>query len=569
MRNILLFTSSVLLTSGLWAQRGDNFEENYEPITKSLNDWDPVRGQWLSEALPAVIDQKPIPVRTFPENITPMEMLALVPAETRTEIANAAQSNQSDPNDGQFWTQMNTMVQSSNCSGAQATSINRRPARSYGDPHLVSYDGERFSFQAVGEFVLTKANNSRFEVQTRQRPLQDDFSLNTAVAMNVNGDRVCLYARDYPDNNRETPLRVNGQAVTVSGHYFLPNGGVVQRSGDSYIIDWPTGESVNARAGRTGGMPFYNVSVGIVSCNNSSYSGVLGNADGNPRNDFDGDSWDTPNTIFAGNGNDDWQQTRSVFVTRNFADGHRVTQVNSLFDYAPGQSTFTFTDRSYPRVVRTINDLDPGQRSRARQACTNAGIGAADMDGCIYDNAYLNIAPLPAPPPRQPVDPGTVRPVTPTVNGNPEPPVRQPVILDGPTRNPTGSTGTTRPTETKAVRGSTDLGEEDNNTAVPREPQEETRPVRSTFGSSTPASEPVRSTPTRSTPTRSTPTRSTPTYSSPTPSTPTRSTPTRSTPTRSTPTRSTPTHSSPSRSTPSRSTPSRSTPSPSRGGGRG
>ena len=87
------------------------------------------------------------------------------------------------------------LVQTSACSQLEATSINRRPvtrARTYGDPHLVTYDGERIAFQAVGEFVLTKADDSRFEVQTRQRAVQDDFSVNTAVAMNINGDRVAM-----------------------------------------------------------------------------------------------------------------------------------------------------------------------------------------------------------------------------------------------------------------------------------------------------------------------------------------------------------------------------------------
>lgn len=536
MRNIcLLFTATLILGSGSAIAQDETFEKNYTPIKKSLNEWDPVRGAWLSEALPAVINQEPIPVRTFPENITPVQMLSLVPEGTRTEISSTAQ-NLSTTEDGAFWSDMNTLVSSAGCTRSQG--------RSYGDPHLVSFDGERFSFQTVGEFVLAKAGNSRMEVQTRQRPVEDDFSLNTAVAMNVNGDRVCLYARDFPDNFRGTPLRVNGQPVDVDGgHYFLPNGGVVTRSGRTYTIDWPTGESVVARSGVSGGMPFYNVTVNIVNCSDTQFSGVLGNADGIGRNDFDGDAWQTPGGIFASN-DPNWEHTRSVFVARDFADQHRVTQSNSLFDYAPGQSTFTFTDRSYPRVVRSVNDIDPTQRARARRQCEEAGILAADMNGCIYDNAYLNITPCPPAPVREPIDPRTVKPVTPVVNTNPEPPVRQPIRQAGGTR------GTTSP-----VKGGVkeiDVRDENTNVAVPRGSDKDDEDVkkdsnRFRWGSSE-ESEPVRSTPTRSTPTRSTPTISTPTRSTPTRTTPTRTTPTRSTPTRSTPTRSTPTRSTPTRS---------------------
>jgi hypothetical protein len=597
MKQILLFTASLLLTSNvIQAQNSDGFERDYQPIKNSLESWDPVRGAWLADAMPAVINQESVPVRTFPENITPMEMMALVPSDTRGEIMNIAQENRGNAQDAQFWTQMNTMVQSSACSELEATSINRRPtrrARSYGDPHLVTYDGERISFQAVGEFVLTKGDEGRFEVQTRQRPVQDDFSLNTAVAMNMNGDRVCLYAEDFPDNSRHTPLRVNGQPVAITGgHYFLPNGGIVRRSGDSYMFDWPTGESVNARSGRSGGMSFYNVSVNIVPCGSAQLSGVLGNADGNGRNDFDGDAWSTPNGIFASN-NNDWERERSAFAIRNIADQHRVTQATTLFDYGMGQSTFSFTDRSYPRVVRTVNDLDPVRRQRAQRACNDAGIRGADLNGCIYDNAYLSIPPCPAPPIREPtVTPETVTPIRqPVVNTNPEPPI-VPIGEVGTPRIPGGggsnNPGDVRPGTTKPVDGiDTPV------TPLPRTPGgntgEDTKPTTGvatetpkkkrvfTWGTPTTSTPtrtptPTTTTPTRNTPTRTTPTRTTPTRSTPTRTTPTRSTPTRSTPTRTTPTRTTPTRSTPTRSTPTRSTPTRSTPtrtSPSRGGGRG
>lgn len=593
MRQILLFTSSILLTTTFAkAQSSETFDGDYKPIRSTLEAWDPVRGAWLADAMPAVVNQEDVPVRTFPENITPMEMMALVPESTRGEIREIAQNNQNSGVDNTFWSGMNAFVRSASCSELEATSINRRPrqARSYGDPHLVTYDGERISFQAVGEFVLTRANNNRFEVQTRQKPVQDDFSLNSAVAMNVNGDRVCLYAEDFPDNFRTTPLRVNGQPVDITGgHYFLPNGGIVRKSGNNYIVDWPTGESVNARSGRTSGMNFYNVSVSIVPCGTAALSGVLGNADGNGRNDFDGDAWSTPGGIFASN-NSNWERERSAFAVRNLADQHRVTQATTLFDYGMGQSTFTFTDRSYPRVIRTINDLDPVRRQRAQRACNGAGIRGADLNGCIYDNAYLSITPCPEPPIREPVvTPETVAPVRePVINSNPEPPI-VPSGEVAPVRTPTpiggaGNGGTKPKNETTSDKVNTPIVTQTRTPETNSSTTEETAPVRNTqtetskprrkftWGTTTTRT-PTTTSPTRTTtPTRSTPTRSTPTRSTPTRSTPTRSTPTRSTPTRSTPTRSTPTRSSPTRSTPTRSTPTRSTPTrstPTRGGGRG
>jgi hypothetical protein len=427
---ILLATGFVTLVSTSWAQENENVDQTYEPIRTELQNWDPVRGKWLSAALPAVINQTEVPVRTFPENVTPNQMLSLVPQQTLDRISSMASANQNDPRNGAFYTQMNNMVSNVHCTP--------RSGRSYGDPHLVSYDGARFSFQTVGEFVLTRSNDGAMEVQTRQKAQQEDFSLNTAVAMNVHGDRVCLYASNYPDNDRSTPIRLNGNAIHLSSRpYFLPNGGVITRSGRSFVIDWPTGESVTARQGVSGGMPFYNVSVNVNPCTRN-YSGVLGNGNGSQRDDFDGGTMRAPSTIFAGSGNDHWERQRLAFLAKDFAEQHRVTMATSLFDYAPGQSTFTFTDRSFPRVHRSISDLDPRQRNLARRNCEARGIGAADMEGCIYDNAYLNIEPVPAPPVRNKIKRDDLKPVRGgVVNGNPPPPVRTPT--NKPVRGVSGS----------------------------------------------------------------------------------------------------------------------------------
>ena len=55
--------------------------------------------------------------------------------------------------------------------------------------------------QSVGEFVLAKSNTGYFEVQTRQKASSTDFSLNVAVAMNVGGDRFCIYGGEKPDSD--------------------------------------------------------------------------------------------------------------------------------------------------------------------------------------------------------------------------------------------------------------------------------------------------------------------------------------------------------------------------------
>ncbi|MCU7242002.1 MAG: hypothetical protein NT917_02240 [Microcystis aeruginosa WS75] len=47
----------------------------------------------------------------------------------------------------------------------------------YGDPHIVTFDGLRNSFQAVGEFILAKSERGDFEVQGRFKGVGDNASL--------------------------------------------------------------------------------------------------------------------------------------------------------------------------------------------------------------------------------------------------------------------------------------------------------------------------------------------------------------------------------------------------------
>ena len=44
---------------------------------------------------------------------------------------------------------------------------------SSGDTHLVTFDGLRYDFQAIGEYVLVKSTKDDFMIQTRQVPPKD------------------------------------------------------------------------------------------------------------------------------------------------------------------------------------------------------------------------------------------------------------------------------------------------------------------------------------------------------------------------------------------------------------
>jgi von Willebrand factor type D domain len=390
---LILVVVCLAFTTKSQAQTASRFDEQFKSIDKELTSWDPIRGKWLSKSLQAMSANQPIPDRTFPEDFSPGEMMRMVPSNTMSNIRVLTQANTQNTNDlleKDRWNRVNNYLYRPDC--------NLTMGRTYGDPHLKSFDGATYSFQTVGEFVLSSANNGIFEVQVRQEPQSDDFSLNTAVAMQVGGDRVGIYA-DNRCSGGGSPLMVNGFSVqTIGQTYYLPHGGTIRQTGKNYLVTWPTGERVSVDMDRTGGMNFMNVAVQIYPCASYRYSGLLGDANGSRQDDFN-IAGGGLSPMFGGSGSVSSQieKERNAFLAKDFANSFRIQPMNSLFDYCFGQSTMTFTDYSYPRVHRSINDLSVGTRTNARNTCAAAGLTGAELDACIFDQGFLQIPPTPRP----------------------------------------------------------------------------------------------------------------------------------------------------------------------------
>lgn len=398
-KSYLLFVSCLAFLGTAFGQTDENtFSKNYDPVRLELEEWDPIRGPWLSSSLEAMSKQEPIPDRTFPEDITPAQMVSALPEKTRSNVERIVMNNTTGNAAEQAqWNEIRRVVV------RPGAGCGTRSARTYGDPHIVTFDGARYSFQTVGEFVLAKST-SGLEVQARQLPQREDFSLNTAVAMNVGGDRIGIYASDYPDGDRSTPVRVDGRAVQIPTNkaYFLTNGGTIRRSGNTYTVSWPTGEIVSAQLRNSGGMEFMDVNVQITDCSEGIFTGLLGNGNGIESDDFRGLN-DQPNMRMTagtdpfGGMSREIEQQRLAFLANSLADEFRVNNITTLFDYAPGRTTASFTDRSFPRVHRTLNEIPNDRRMAAQRACEQRGISGRDLNGCIFDNSHLNIEPTPTP----------------------------------------------------------------------------------------------------------------------------------------------------------------------------
>lgn len=359
-----------------------------------LQGWDNIRGEWLFQSVVALTKGKNVPDRTFPEDLTPYELISIAPSPFRNTFQEHLQKIL---NPDALHQVLLDLVDASFCQ--------THNGRSYGDPHIVTYDNTSYSFQTVGEFVLSKIGSS-FEIQARQKPQRDDFSLNTAVAIRFFNDTVSYYADDVPDGSTHA-LWMNGQALVLQGRtHYLPSGGTLRLVGKDYILSGPLGEKVVFDVRGSGSRRFVNVTVEIPRCITSNAFGLFGNGNGNRHDEFQ------PNDRFASNGltqfsgmNSDpfmamTQQAEQLYqiqLTKEYAEQFRVTRPTSLFMYRPGLTTDFYTDRTFPRIIRTFHEIPNNQREVARNRCQQMGVSEAEMNGCIFDVHYLDLPPNPSP----------------------------------------------------------------------------------------------------------------------------------------------------------------------------
>ena len=419
MKHIYTTLLFLFIGSCAFSQERSNFDNEFQTVKSELTNWDPIRGEWLASSLKAMAFDEAIPDRTFPEDFTPYQVFSMVPEQIQNNVVQQANQRRPSSNYNSQWSSIQRYVSSTNCES--------RKGRSYGDPHLISFDGARFSFQTVGEFVLAKSVQRNIEVQVRQRQQNDAFSLNSGVAMNVNGDRLCIYADDYPDADYSTPIRLNGMSVHLTNAiYFLPHGGTLMKSGQTYTVYFPNGEVVNTKIRKSGSSDFIDVSVIILPCSTNDFSGLLGNANGSTRDDFEVPGRISPPIYVSTRSDEDYfKKERQAFLQKDFAEVHRVTMATTLFDYPPGMSTASYTNRMYPIVHRTLRDINQRQLERSRQLCRERGVNSLDMNGCVFDNSYLNIPPSRPTVVRDPTNGTVFRPVSHTrPNVNPVSPVR-------------------------------------------------------------------------------------------------------------------------------------------------
>ncbi|MBY8872286.1 VWD domain-containing protein [Micromonospora sp. PLK6-60] len=247
----------------------------------------------------------------------------------------------------------------------------------YGDPHLVTVDGRYTSFQSAGEFDLAVSERYDMDIQTRFKPMSN-WSAFDRAAMEVNGHRVEL--------TQDGRLLVDGAVVDLPENSLLDlhaNAAVVHtKKGlftDTYYVIWPGAGERPIFSWQPGpGSP--RVGLYFPRSAQSDLRGLLGDANGDPADDLrlrDGTRLpaDTsPSTIHGA-----------------YADSWRITDATSLFTYGPGESTGTFTDKTFPHQIVTVNSLTPSEIALGTEVCTTHGVAPGpQFDACLVDLALTD-----------------------------------------------------------------------------------------------------------------------------------------------------------------------------------
>jgi hypothetical protein len=272
-----------------------------------------------------------------------------------------------------------------------------------GDPHVHTVDGKRYDFQGVGEFTLLR-DREGMEIQARHWPVQtatpitDSYtgltscvSVNTAVAARVGPHRIAYQpGRDGRElhfylDGKPAPLPLRGMDL---GEHRI-SASAVAGGATVLRVDYANQTVLTVT-------PFfwnsYNIWLLNVSVSHTQADeGILGR--------IPSGSWlpALPNGTTVGPMPASLHD-RYVTLYKTFANAWRVTDDTSLFVYAPGTSTKTFTDDDWP-AERPPCKLKPQFRvpganpstsniplATAKQICQGVAINELNRD-CVFDVA--------------------------------------------------------------------------------------------------------------------------------------------------------------------------------------
>ncbi|HEY0711853.1 MAG TPA: hypothetical protein VGF45_04210 [Polyangia bacterium] len=276
-------------------------------------------------------------------------------------------------------------------------------ASTNGDPHVMTVDGVHYDFQSAGEFVLLRGEG--LEIQVRQTPvataaplpanghtgLSSCASINTAVALRVGPHRITYQPNPSGNTSPEgLELHLDGNLTKLEkGSLVLPGGGRVltTTTAGGLQVEGGGGTDVIITPAWWNHYQVWYLNVDVRHARETE--GVIGTiAPGNwlPR---------LPDGSFLGP-RPAALSDRYEVLYKKFADAWRVTDATSLFEYAGGNSTKTYTLEEWPRYAPKSCELPsgaPGPKAPpqkplpvevAKRYCANV-VGEMRRENCTQD----------------------------------------------------------------------------------------------------------------------------------------------------------------------------------------
>jgi hypothetical protein len=244
-----------------------------------------------------------------------------------------------------------------------------RPGRAHywGDPHLITLDGFRYTFNGLGEYLLADVDRGVFQAQARTKravnraegtvfsaigvkhrssvPVQVEIDHHNSTAVYINGSRVFLNA-SLMSISKDFKLDLNSTDNTVK---------LVHTEGMSVKI--------------TPNQDILSITVSLASQYKDKAAALLGNFNDDPSDDLI-----LPNgTLLSSNASEE-----SIFY--NFGELWRIKPNESLFIYPPGTNYSTYNDLTFiPNFGPPVFN-DSALHARALEVC-------GGNQECIYDAA--------------------------------------------------------------------------------------------------------------------------------------------------------------------------------------
>lgn len=401
----LVLTMLLFLSFAFAEEKKPYQKQDSDHIKQIFESWDSNKGPWLYESMGSILLQEEMPERPESMNKTTYELLSEMTDHRKNRILRAAsvaleeeKENAEEDQIAFFWDDFSQLIRSTDCEV--------RHGRSNGDPHMTTFDGEKYDFQTAGEYWLTRSKRNNFEVQTRQVRHNSKISVNGAAVVNVNGDIVSMYAQDFPDDRTDKFIRINGEVFENDREEkTLPNGAVLSYINGRNVIFSPTGEHVYAKTRTFQGSKLIDIDIFIPSCGDEA-EGLLGNADGDSDNDLiirepiegrddvapDVDRSDS--AVFGEGRHSEAQRSAEVsrleFISRDFGDQFIVREESSMFEIPMTDIT---DDIRYPFEHLTLSELTDEEVEEASKSCREAGVTEENLMECVYDLAYVGLEP--------------------------------------------------------------------------------------------------------------------------------------------------------------------------------